>query len=48
MRLELSRFVESDLDAIASFIAEDNPPRAISFIREIRAKFYFIAQNPLV
>jgi toxin ParE1/3/4 len=48
MRLELSRFVESDLDAIASFIAEDNPHRAVSFIREIRDKFRFIAQHPLV
>lgn len=47
MRLELSRFLESDLDAIAAFIAEDNPHRAVSFIQEIRHKLYFIAQNPL-
>jgi plasmid stabilization system protein ParE len=25
MRLELSQFVESDLDDIAAFIAQDNP-----------------------
>lgn len=48
MRLELSRFVESDLEAIASFIAEDNPHRAVSFIREIREKIHFIAEHPLV
>lgn len=47
MRLELSRFVESDLEAIAAFIAEDNPHRAVSFIREIREKIYFIAEHPL-
>jgi toxin ParE1/3/4 len=46
MRLELSRFVESDLDAIAEFIAADSPRRAITFIQEIRAKFALIAQEP--
>jgi hypothetical protein len=29
MRLEVSRYVESDLEAIAEFIAEDNPDRAV-------------------
>jgi plasmid stabilization system protein ParE len=48
MRLELSAFVEGDLDDIASHIAEDNPRRAVGFIREIRAKFADIAQHPLI
>lgn len=36
MRLELSRYVEDDLDAIADFIAQDNPSRAVTFIQDIR------------
>jgi plasmid stabilization system protein ParE len=48
MHLELSRFVESDLDAIAEFIAADSPRRAIAFIQEIRAKFALIAREPLL
>jgi plasmid stabilization system protein ParE len=48
MRLELSRFVESDLDDIAGYIADDNPRRAVSFIQEIRAKFREIHHSPLL
>jgi len=48
MRLELSRFVEGDLDAIADFIAADSPLRAVSFIQEIRAKFALIQRQPLL
>lgn len=48
MQVELSRFIEGDLDAIADYIAQDNPLRAVSFIREIRAKFQLIGQNPLL
>jgi plasmid stabilization system protein ParE len=48
MQLELSRFVETDLDDIAGFIAEDNPRRAVTFIGEIRAKFAVIARDPLI
>jgi toxin ParE1/3/4 len=48
MILELSRFIESDLDAIADFIAQDNPCRAVTFIQEIRKKFSEIRLNPLI
>ena len=48
MRLEFSRFVEGDLDDIADYIAQDNPRRAVTFIREIRAKFREIRHNPLL
>jgi len=48
MRLEFSRWVESDLTAIADYIAQDNPARAVSFIREIREKIHLIAQHPLL
>ncbi len=48
MRLDLSRYIESDLETIADFIAEDNPERAITFLIEIRQKIYRIAEHPLV
>lgn len=48
MRLELSRFIEYDLDGIAGYIAKDNPARAVSFIREIRAQIGAIGKNPLL
>jgi plasmid stabilization system protein ParE len=44
----LSRFVESDLEAIADYIAQDNPTRAVSFIREIREEFVRIERDPLL
>jgi toxin ParE1/3/4 len=48
VRIELSAFVESDLEAIAVYIAEGNPRRALSFLREIREKFAMIARDPLL
>jgi plasmid stabilization system protein ParE len=48
MRLELSRFIEGDLDDIAAYIAEDNPHRAVTFIQDIRAKFQEIRRNPRI
>lgn len=38
MQLELSRYIESDLDDIADFIAQDNPSRAVTFIQDIRSR----------
>ena len=46
MRMEFSSFVEADLDAIADYIAQDNPSRAISFLAEIRAKLRAVATHP--
>lgn len=48
MRLEVSRFVEADLDDITAYIFQDNPRRAITFIDDIRAKFNDIHRNPLI
>ena len=48
MRVELSRFIEPDIEAIGDFIAQDNPRRAITFVREIREKIRSIGQNPLL
>jgi len=48
MRLELSRFIEGDLDDIAAYIAQDNPHRAVTFIQDIRAKFQEIQRQPRI
>lgn len=48
MQIELSRYVEGDLDVIADFIAQDNPRRAVTFIQDIRGKFYNIQREPLI
>jgi toxin ParE1/3/4 len=48
VRVEFSSFVEGDLDAIADYIAQDNPTRALSFIREIRDQIRSVGQNPLL
>lgn len=38
MRLTLTPLAEQDLEAIGDHIAADNPTRALSFIRELRAQ----------
>ena len=48
MQIELSRYIEEDLDVIADFIAQDNPKRAATFIQDIRGKFYNIQREPLI
>jgi toxin ParE1/3/4 len=48
MRLEFSRWVEGDLEAIADYIAQDNPARAVTFIGEIREKILRIGRQPLL
>jgi toxin ParE1/3/4 len=48
MRLEFSRFVESDLEAIGDYIAQDTPKRAITFIREMRERIRAVGENPLI
>jgi len=48
MRVEFSRWVEGDLEAIAEYIALDNPWRAIRFVREIREKIDRIGRQPLL
>ena len=47
MRVELSRFIESDLNEIVEWIANDSPQRALSFIKEIREAFARIGAGPL-
>lgn len=45
--LVFSKFVESDLEAIADYIAQGNPRRAVSFLRELRAFLEHIGKYPL-
>ncbi|UXS05310.1 type II toxin-antitoxin system RelE/ParE family toxin (plasmid) [Agrobacterium tumefaciens] len=37
---------EGDLEQIADYIAEHNPRRALSFIRELRSRCEDLIQNP--
>ena len=46
--LELSKYVERDLEELADWIAQDNPSRAVSFIRKIREEFHIIEKRPLL
>jgi toxin ParE1/3/4 len=48
MRVEFSAFVEGDLMVIADYIAADNPVRAISFVKEIRAQCRKLGEEPLL
>jgi len=48
MQVELSAFVATDLEAIADYIAQGNPPRALTFIREIRAKIRLVGKQPQI
>jgi toxin ParE1/3/4 len=47
VRIEVSSFVEADLDAIAGSIAQDNPRRALSFLRQIREEILALGHSPL-
>ena len=47
MKIEYSRFVEDDLEAIAEYIARDNPPRALTLLFEIYEEIKAIGRHPL-
>ena len=46
IRLVFTPLAEQDLEAIADHIAADNPVRALSFVRELRAQCQQITLNP--
>ncbi|MFC5342922.1 type II toxin-antitoxin system RelE/ParE family toxin (plasmid) [Brevundimonas staleyi] len=46
MRLEVSPAAETDLIEIASFIARDNPPRALTFVDELEAACTRLVDHP--
>jgi len=47
MRIEFSESIETDLEAIAEYIARDNPRRAVTFLQDIRAELQRIGDGPL-
>lgn len=47
MRIIITPLAEHDLESIGDYIARDNPARAITFVRELRAQCERIASNPL-
>ena len=47
MRLIFAPLAVADLEEIGDYIALENPPRALSFIRELRAQCRRIFDNPL-
>lgn len=46
MRVEITAEAERDLEAIGDHIARDNPARAITFLRELRAKCLALGELP--
>ena len=46
MRLNFTPMAEQDLEAIADYIAADNPVRALSFVHELRTQCQRITLNP--
>jgi toxin ParE1/3/4 len=47
MRLIFAPLAVADLEEISDYIALDNPPRALSFVRDLRAQSHKILDNPL-
>lgn len=47
MTVTIAGEAEWDLEAIASFIATDNPARAVSFVRELVESCHALADQPL-
>lgn len=47
-RFRLSARAQQDIAEISEFISRDNPVRALSFVRELRAKIATAAQSPLL
>jgi toxin ParE1/3/4 len=45
-RCVFSRLAEADLEAIGDYIANDNPRRALSFVRELRSRCQAIGGHP--
>lgn len=47
MRLIFAPLAAADLEEIGDYIALDNPPQALSFVRELRVHCRKILDNPL-
>jgi plasmid stabilization system protein ParE len=46
MKVDITSAAEADLEAIADYIARDNPVRALSFVRELYERCLIIAEMP--
>jgi toxin ParE1/3/4 len=46
MKVDITSAAEADLEAIADYIARDNPVRALSFVRELYERCLNIAEMP--
>jgi toxin ParE1/3/4 len=46
MRCAFTPLAEADLEAIADYIARDNPRRALTFVQELRERCAKIAEMP--
>jgi toxin ParE1/3/4 len=46
MIVELTAAAEADLEAIGDYIAQDNPARALSFVRELSRSCLELAEMP--
>lgn len=47
MGVLFTQLADTDLEEIGDYIAQDNPARALTFIREIRAQCQKIGKSPL-
>ncbi len=47
MMVRLTPLAEAELEAIADYIARDNPRRALSFVQELRDRCLSLADMPL-
>lgn len=47
MIVRLTPLAEAELEAIADYIARDNPRRALSFVQELRERCLSLAEMPL-
>lgn len=47
MKVRITAEAENDLEGIGDYIAQDNLPRALSFIEELREKCVSLADTPL-
>jgi plasmid stabilization system protein ParE len=47
VRLAFTDKAEADLESIAAYIAQSNPPRAVSFVEELLSACEGVARRPL-
>lgn len=47
-RVEIKQEAEADLRGIARYIAQDNPPRALTYVRELRTKIISLGESPMI